>query len=254
MMKLIDLIFPQKIYCISCGSLIDSNNSEYSICDDCFKNIRWSSIRSCKKCGKELSEDNGKSICRDCSSATHNYGKGYSCALYDEKVADIIRGLKYRNNSHYAHAMSIIMAERYKAEVNLETGEIPYHDFVVNVPMTKKKKRIRGFDQAELLAREFSRRIGVNHEANMIERKKETLVMSNLGVEDRNQNMIDAFEIKYDMIMKAKGSKILIIDDVYTTGSTVNGCAQALLNVGASEVDFFVFASGSDIRRDEGFL
>lgn len=249
-MFLSKLFFPDNIYCISCGNLI-VDEDDYSLCRKCIDDIRWCEGRLCEKCGRMLAPENPKEYCRDCQSIEHIFEKGYACALYDEDVAEIIRGMKYKNNAHFAESISKLMESRFCAEADNNTGELPQYDLITCIPMNKNKKIIRGYDQAELIAINLAEKICIPYEKDLIQRVIDTPVMSNLGIEERNLNLKDAFVIKCDMINKIKNSKILIIDDVFTTGSTADACSAKLIDAGAKSVDLFVFAIGDDLRRNE---
>ena len=230
------------------------NGHDYSLCNKCFDKIRWSDDRICQKCGKILAPENLKKYCRDCQSEIHIFNQGFSCAQYDEVVADIIRDMKYKDRPHYAKTIAKLMAERFFAEADVCTGELPNYDFIVNVPMNSNKKKKRGYDQAALIAKNLATHIDIPYVGKLIERKRDTLVMSALGLGDRNQNLTDAFNINCDMIKTINDSSLLLVDDVFTTGSTADACAKLLYEYGAKKVDVIVFAIGGDMRRnDESF-
>jgi len=181
------------------------------------------------------------------------FSKGYACALYSGRAAELVRDLKYREKSWYADTISALMAERYYSGADPETGELPCYDHIVAVPMASRRRASRGYDQAVLLARGLSRRIGVPYLAEVLSRVRETEVMSSLSAEERRQNLACAFSVGYDKIEKIAKKRILLVDDVYTTGSSVNACAETLRGAGAGIVDVIVFAIGADSRRHEAF-
>jgi len=179
------------------------------------------------------------------------FSRGYACALYAGRVAELIRDMKYRGKAWYADTVSALMAERYFSGADPETGELPHHDYIVSVPMAPKKKAARGYDQAALLAQGLSGRTGLPYLRKALLRVRETDVMSSLSAEERRQNLFRAFSVRYDNIDAIVKRRILLVDDVYTTGSSVGACAGTLLAAGAADVDVIVFAIGADVRRHE---
>ena len=252
MMNLLDLIFPNGLYCISCGRPLPQCEGGIALCERCAEEIPWITGKSCKKCGRPLAPENPGGICHDCEdSESHKFHKGYACTLYTGLAAELLRDMKYRSKSWYADTLASLMAERYLAETDPETGELPYHDYIVSVPVSERKMAARGYNQAELLARKLSGKIGVQYLKTALIRVRETDVMSSLSGDERRQNLSDAFTIPYDMIETLAGKRLLLVDDVYTTGSTADACTKALLAAGAENLDVIVFATGADVRRAE---
>lgn len=251
-MNLLDLIFPKDIYCVSCGRplpLQEYGNSAFytALCGDCADEIAWLCGRCCAKCGRPLANENPGVLCRECAAgAQHFFGRAYACALYSGRSASIVRDIKYRNKAWYADTLAVMMAARYLSFADPDTGELPEYDYIANVPMSPRKRAKRGFDQSALLAAGLARRIGIPYLNGAIRRTRETAVMSALSGDERRRNLEGAFASGYDMI--AERPRILLVDDVYTTGSSVDACAAVLLAAGARGVDVFVFAIGADIR------
>jgi len=253
-MNLLDLVFPKDLYCISCGRPLPvQEKGGLALCKRCKDEIQWITGRSCEKCGRPLLKENPGKLCHDCSGgAGHFYSRGYACAVYEGNAAQIVRDMKYHGKAWNADTLSALMAARFFAGADPETGELPFYDFLLAVPMSAGKKAVRGYDQAALLAKGLARRIGVPYSGNALRRIRETDVMSGLSSGERRQNLTGAFSVDCDMINIMVGKKLLLVDDVYTTGSSVDACAETLLGVGAESVDVFVFAIGADVRRMEG--
>jgi ComF family protein len=167
-------------------------------------------------------------------------------------AAELVREMKYRGKDWYADTVAAIMAARYFALADSETGELPSYDYLLSVPMSSGKKAVRGYDQAELIAARLSRRIGVRVLKKTLTRTRDTDVMSGLSKDERRINLGGAFYVSCGMINTLAGKNLLLADDVYTTGSTVDACAEALLAAGADNVDVIVFATGADVRSAEG--
>ena len=249
-MNLPSLIFPQGLYCLSCGRPLPSGGGELiALCGLCADEIRWVTGKSCLKCGRPLADENPDDYCHDCSGAEAGpFTKGYACALYSGRAAGLVRDMKYRDKAWYADTISRLMAERYISGADPETGELTHYDCLAAVPMTSKKKSARGYDQAALLAKGLARRIGVPYLPKALSRIRETEVMSSLSAEERRQNLKGVFSVRYDMIDHIAKRRILLVDDVYTTGSSVSACSEALIDAGAAAVDVIVFAIGADSK------
>jgi len=252
-MNFLDLIFPGDLYCISCGRPLPSGTEKgIALCEKCAGEIAWVSGRLCKKCGRPLAKENQREFCRDCGSAQrHVYGKAMACTVYSGKAAELVREMKYRGKAWYSGTVSSLMAARYFAEADQGTGELPFYDYIVSVPMSAAKKASRGYDQAELIAAGLAKRINVPYIRKVLKRVRDTDVMSSLSAGDRRKNLDDAFLVPYDMIQKPGGKSLLLADDVYTTGSSADACAKQLFAAGAKAVDVIVFGIGSDVRPAE---
>ena len=233
-----ELCFPSNIYCVACGNLID-NTRIYSICDRCIREIKWNVGATCTKCGKALADDFESELCYDCQNANHVFSRGFSCVTYEGWAKRIVQNMKYKDRSFVSEIIADIMIDR---EIELSGA------LLIPVPMNIIKKRRRGFDQAELITASLSKKAGIPYEKNILLRKKESIAMSSLGRQERKLNFQNDFFVTDYGKEKIKDIKIILVDDVFTTGSTANACAEALINNGARSVDIFVFASGDNIK------
>ena len=249
-MNILNLFFPVGLYCISCGRpLPPAEENSPALCESCAGEIQWVAGRSCEKCGRPLSDENPAKLCHNCvDNPSRSYTKGCACALYSGRAAEIVRDMKYRDRAWYAETVAALMADRYYEEADPATGELPCYDHIAAVPMAQKKKTSRGYDQAALIAKGLSSRIGVPYLSKALVRVRETGIMSSLSGEERRQNLRGAFSVGYDMIKTVSNKRILLADDVLTTGSTAEACAEALIAAGAGRVDVIVFAIGADSR------
>jgi len=240
---------------MSCGRpLFSGNNSieahkEFSLCEDCLSDIAWTTGRLCKKCGTPLAPENPKELCRDCVSETHLFSRGFACTSYSGRAAEIVRDMKYRGKAYFADALAAIMAQKFFSMASAESGELPSYDFLVAVPMHENKKSERGYNQAELLADGLSRRIGIPYFKGALVRIRETAVMSSLDRNSRLLNLSGSIEIAEGAAPLLKDARILLIDDVYTTGATADACSAPLLAAGIPAPDIFTFAIGTDGKR-----
>ena len=243
--ELLDVLYPPGLYCNCCGKITDDTRT-YGLCNDCMRDIRWVNGRTCVKCGKVMSETDPGEVCFYCRSHEHNFDRGYACAEYGEYEKTLLYELKYASRGDIGLAIGEIIYDRMAAEFG-EDGLAPAYDLVIPIPIHKRRKNTRGFNQAELIAKDFAARADLNMEAKLLIRTKETGAMKGLGPAERRTNIQGAFEIREDSEEFIKGARILIIDDIFTTGATLDEAALVLKDAGASRVDFCVFAAGADI-------
>ena len=236
---LLELLFPSTIYCISCKSLIDKSRP-YALCDSCMRMFHWANGRTCEKCGKLLQEDYPHDICADCREAGHCFDKGYACVEYGIYERDMLLSFKYGGKTFIGEKIAQMMADRLESE-HLEA------DVMIPVPMNRKKQKKRGFNQAEIIASRLAKKLSLPYSAGLLKRTGNTAAMSKLTPEERRMNIENAFKVPEMAIGHIAGKRILLVDDIYTTGSTMDACSRALKEAGASEVRFVAFASGANL-------
>lgn len=243
--EVLDRIYPSDIYCICCGKVIDWSRA-YRLCDNCMDNMKWVGRRTCAKCGKILSDSNPDDTCYSCREHAHAYDKGYCCTEYGSNERTIIYSLKYDDRTDIARTIGEIMADRMHVEFRRKELAIKY-DMLVPVPITRNKKLLRGYNQADLIAEYFSKHTGIPYDGEVLERTRETRAMKGLTPDERRRNIAGNFALK-DTV-DVTGLKCLVLDDIYTTGATMDEIARTLKQGGASRVDFLSFASGADVIK-----
>ncbi len=229
---------------MACGNLIDKSRA-YSLCDKCMSEINWITKNTCDICGKDLGPFGDESnICFECMEIEHSFTRGFSCTTYEGPVKEILSGLKYRNRPYFAGNMGEIMKDR--AEEFIHDIKI---DIVIPVPMFKKKEKDRGYNQASLLASSIGKSLQILYRDDILLKMRATSPMSSLDSGERRINLHNAFGIGYNKEADVFGKNILLVDDVYTTGSTADECSDVLNHNGASKVYFFSFTSGVNMKR-----
>ncbi len=238
MKKIINLLFPEKIYCICCSSLIDGRLN-YPICNNCIQKFHWVNGKTCEKCGKIVGTNYPNELCKDCIENIQEFDKGYSCSRYGLYERTVMMDFKYGSKAYIGRVLGKIMGDR----IAIESLSI---DYIVPVPIHKKRLKKRGYNQAEILAEEISKVIKITSLKDGIIRNVNTVPMRSLNLIERRINMEKAFKIDDKVKEKIQGKSILIVDDIYTTGSTINSLALLMKDGGAREVNFLVFASGQN--------
>lgn len=235
--QMLQLLFPKT--CPICEDILEKHRE---ICRVCEKNLRYISEPKCKKCGKpfETTEEGveTREYCVDCTNRNHLYQSGMAVFQYDDISASIYR-FKYHNQRTYADFYGKAMAMRYGRTIQEFGIEI-----LMPIPVSSKKKITRGYNQAELMAEVLGRELKLPVDSRTLIREKNTIPQKELNYEERRNNLKKAFKILGNVI---KYKKILLVDDIYTTGSTIDACAEVLRQAGAEEVFFISLSIGAGV-------
>lgn len=243
----LDLIYPPGLYCICCGKIIDERRT-YRLCGECMDDMQWIGERLCSRCGRPLSEINIYDECFICRNHAHFFDSGFTCTAYGSCERAVIFSLKYDGHADIADTLAEIMYDRMTAEFGID--ELPaMYDMLLPVPIHRRKLGERGFNQAALIADGLSARTGIRSDQTMLMRVRETRMMRALSPEERRENIRGAFELRQRRKDEVRGRSILLIDDIYTTGATIDEIARILKLSGADRVDFLTFAAGADMVK-----
>ncbi len=237
--KLLDVIYPSNIYCISCGSVID-NSREYSLCDSCMKDFHWVGSHTCGKCGKILDDNYRHELCYDCRNIERSFDKGFTCVQYGLLERGVIMDFKYRGKSYIGKKLGDILFDR----MEVEDVEV---DLVVPVPMYARNQNVRGYNQAQVMASRLADLKKVPCATGLLERTKKTAPMKGLGAVERYENLKNVFAVSPKNHYTISGKRVLLVDDIFTTGSTLDACSKVLREAGAEKVYVLTFACGANI-------
>lgn len=188
----------------------------------------------CLKCGKQLEEE-AEEYCTDCRKGHHLYVRGRGLFRYEGQEKEAIHKIKYENKREYLVTIADYMAEYLGEEIRRWNIDI-----CVPVPMHRRKRRKRGYNQAEILAGLLSEHLDLVMDKKLLIKLYETGEQKELSAKERRNNLQDAFFAE-----DCSGLNILLVDDVYTTGSTIDAAADALLQAGANKVYFAAICIGS---------
>lgn len=230
--KIDDLIYPRR--CPVCDRVVKFN---YYICEECKKKLVKVGNVKCYKCGKELNDET-KEYCYDCTNRQHNYDQGV--ALYEyNSICNSLYRFKYSGRAEYAEYFGKEMARRYINQIRMWGV-----DGILSVPLHKTKENIRGYNQAALLAVSMSKYLKIPYYPDYIIRKNKTIPLKELDPNARQINLKNAFIIRgYDV----KLERVLIVDDIYTTGSTIDEISMLLREYGVQKVYFVTLAIGTGL-------
>lgn len=217
-----DALYPLDCTCDVCGEEL-VEDTRYRLCSECIANLPFAKGHICLNCGMPL--DDESDYCNRCQNQKSSFVKNRSPLVYDGEVKRMIHKLKFRKKKYIAQTLGALMADKY-----LESGMDS--EIIVFVPMTESELKKRGFNQAELLAMEVGRRLDIPVLPALV-KIKDTSQQKELKGKDRASNLEGAFACLFEQV---KGRKILLVDDVFTTGATANECANTLLKAKAREV------------------
>lgn len=229
---LIGALFPRR--CPICDKAI--REEEY-ICPGCAVRIRPIQWEKCIKCGKSI-PDGGNCVCYDCSRKIHYYDRGFAIFEYGDVKQSLYR-FKYNGRAEYAAFYALAAVKEY--------GRILRGlklDAIIPVPIHRKRLSQRGYNQAEELGRELAKRINVPCISDYVIRQKATKPLKLLDEEERINNLKKAF------ITRSNGVKlksVIVVDDIYTTGATVDSIAEVLRGDGVEKIYYLTVAIGKGL-------
>lgn len=228
--KIVNLVYPRR--CPVCDDLVPMGQE--LICRECKEKIRYIGSPRCRKCGKQLYDEN-VIFCNDCEKRKHFYDNGY--ALYDYRsMKSSIYRFKYSKRSEYAQYYAKDMYDHLTQEISRMEA-----DALIPIPLHKTRQNKRGYNQAEVLAQELSKLTGIPCYSNLIKRVKNTVPQKELDTCERQNNLKKAFLIHSDVV---KLNKTIVVDDIYTTGSTVDAVARELRQHGVGKVYYLALCIG----------
>lgn len=206
-------------------------------CAGRFRIIRGS---RCLCCSKPIDSER-KEYCHDCAKKTHTFRYGYAMWLYDSVMAESIAAFKYKGRREYGEYYGVCMAGQYGNW--LRSLDAPV---LIPVPVHEKRYRKRGYNQAEALAGVISGKTGVPVAPDWLIRIKNTAPQKELNDQERLKNLMQAFGVRKDNTARYTNQykSAVLVDDIYTTGSTLESCARILKAQGMNEIYFLCISIG----------
>lgn len=230
---LADLVFPPR--CIACGNLA-AGHEENLLCPSCLSRIHFIRSPVCPRCGIPFAaEEDRDHLCGGCVTDPGCFSAARALGRYETVLLEAIHRFKYQGRVHVGEALG-----RFMAAYDYASFRIADYAMLIPVPLHRKRLRERGFNQSVVLAREVAKHHSIPMSFSVLRRSVWTEPQVTLGREDRGANVRGAFEVADSASIKDK--KILLVDDVFTTGSTVEECARVLRRSGAAEVGVLTLA------------
>ena len=219
--RIFNLIFPKT--CLHCGNNLATN--ENLICENCVKKLVFRTGEFCPKCSSVLKSNK----CEMCEEINYTFDNAFSAFKYSKVVKSLVHSIKYKEYKKVGKFLAIYMTEYWKKYVKIDDV-----DYVIPVPLHKVKKRMRGYNQAKIIGENFAKLMNFKFDSSLIKRINFTKTQTKLTKLQREKNIKNAFEVSD--AKKIQNKKFLIIDDVFTTGSTVNEISDILRNFKADKI------------------
>lgn len=228
-----DVIFPPR--CITC-SVILKEHETLPFCPQCTAGIRFIRSPLCPRCGIPFPYAEGDDhLCGECLVTQRPFAVARAVGLYEDTLLTAIHLFKYRGRIGIGKVLGNIMADFAGGIWDMKAFSV-----IMPVPLHKKRLRERGFNQAVILARRIAKRFALPLDFLTLGREVFTEPQVGLGHEARSVNVRGAFTVRRPE--RTMGKRILLVDDVYTTGSTLEECARTLLNAEADSVAILTLA------------
>lgn len=228
---LLDLMLPPT--CAGCGEVLED---AHALCADCWGTLTFLGRPCCEACGHPFEyEVPGLTLCGACMRDHPPFVHARAALLYDDASKAFILGLKHADRTHTVHLLA-----KWLAQAGAEV--LQGADVLVPVPLHWTRLFSRRFNQAALLAQALGRLTGKAVAVDVLVRHKRTPSQGHLGVKARARNVQGAFRVPFKRAGQIRGKRVMLVDDVYTTGATVRAAAKALLRAGALGVDVVTLA------------
>jgi len=228
-----DLIFPPR--CAACGNLLERHDS-LPFCPSCLEGIHFIRSPLCHRCGVPFPVSDGDDhLCGDCLIAEKPYAVARSVGRYEDTLLTAIHRFKYRGKTGIGEVLGGLMAD-FAGRI----WDMRVFERIIPVPLHRNRLRERGFNQAVILARNISKRFDIPLDFTSLRREIFTPPQVGLGKEARSANVHNAFTVSHPE--RIAGRKILLVDDVYTTGSTLEECSRVLIRAKAETVALLTLA------------
>lgn len=219
--------------CISCGKVTGQAGG---LCGTCWGSVSFISRPYCERTGAPFAFDPGAPlISAEAQADPPAYDRARAAVAFEGVARDLVHNLKYADRLDLAAPMGRLMAQAGR-ELLADT------DLLIPVPLHPLRLWRRRFNQAALLARHVAQASGIAARNGILVRRRGTASQTTLSRAERRANVADAFAVRRTAKNFVEGAKLLIVDDVFTTGATVDACARILRRSGAARVDVLTFA------------
>lgn len=234
--KFLDILYPRK--CPGCGEILRPQGR--LICPDCEHTLRpltacpdeeeGDAPALCMKCGAPLADEG--EYCRMCTMHPHVFEQGRAIFIYNDRWKRSLERYKFYGHREFADFYAAAMV-KWGGDALRRWNP----DLIVPIPLHRQKERERGFNQARLIAEKTAARTGIPVSCDILLKTRKTAAQKKLDYVHRRRNLKDAFSCS----RRLSGERVLLIDDVYTTGSTMDAAASCLKSAGAGPVFFLTF-------------
>jgi len=234
--KIVDILYPEE--CPVCQKILtESIDRQMHVHRSCYKKLKRVKEPMCRRCGKPVLSEQ-QEYCFDCSRRTVSYESGHSLWIYDACSSESVFHYKYSGRRAYADFYGDALVCFYGEWIrSLQVQQL------IPVPLSRQKMKVRGFNQAGILAEKIGTQLQIPVNDRGLIRIHSTAPQKELGRLEREQNLRNVF--RADERYFRDIHRVLLIDDIYTTGSTVNYCAEALKSAGVEKIWFLTLCTGA---------
>lgn len=219
--RALDTLLPPR--CYACGAAVSRQGE---LCGPCWAGLTFITEPMCRICGYPFDfAAPGESLCAACHARRPAFDRAKSALVYDDASSSLVLAFKRGDRTHLTEPLGRLAA-RAGGELLAEA------DLILPVPLHPRRLFARRFNQAALLARAISKASGVDWDADLLHRRRHTPSQGGLSYRQRRENMRGAFTVK----RRLDGRRVVLVDDVMTTGATAEACAKALRRAGAQRV------------------
>ncbi|MDP2921186.1 MAG: ComF family protein [Candidatus Omnitrophota bacterium] len=234
---MLNLLYPS--ICRACSKKLGDFNR--NICSECAGKIKERLPPFCLKCGKQIGEDPAPAdICQDCRNNEPHFDRAWSACIYEGTLKNLIHDFKYNRITCLSADFASLMTGFMKKHGIGKDSQV-----IVSVPMHTSRLFRREINHSDVLASSLGKRLGIPYTGSALKKIKNTSEQNKLGRQERIKNLCSSFSIKNSSRILNKN--ILLVDDLFTTGSTVNECSKILKASGAGQIEVITLARGYSV-------
>lgn len=224
-------LYPDDCNCIVCDREIPKG-SKYCLCEECMQTFSFNNGRICVRCGSPM--DNEACYCLECQNYPKEFDFSRSSLVYEKDVQRLLLDVKFHNNRWIEKFFAEMLYDTYM-ENHLDA------DVIIPVPISKEREKERGYNQSYLLAKPLAQMLNLPLLTDVIIKTKDNKRQSSLTAKERRENVLGVYQLLDSK--QVKGKKVLVVDDILTTGSTLSEISHKLKSAGAAAVYGLVVAS-----------
>ena len=225
----LNALFPPQ--CMACNALVKSHGT---VCQECFGQLHFITDPMCDHCGFPFEYDLGDdALCGECIDVLPPYDSAYSAIVFDDTSKVLLHKLKFEDQIHLARIFADWLLS-HMPQVDA--------DMVIPVPLSRKRLFSRRYNQSALVAKQLAKRLEIPYQPTMLRRIRHTTPQTGLTRLQRADNVHGAFAVSHLAGEHLAGKNVLLLDDVMTTGATIEACTDTIKKAGAESVHVVTLA------------